>query len=156
MIMRISFGIQGFTISKAEPCGASCPYGHPGWNRRTYKPRPPGCAPQRRSAAPFSSEKSRCWRSRRPEKRSVFFLSEGQRTHAAHAVLANHLAGPDPWRVQCHFLPGGLAIHEDLLGTAATHQDGELGFEVILGDGCACLLRANCMVTPRAMPRGMM
>ena len=36
--------------------------------------------------------------------------------------------------------PGGHAVHKDLLGAAAAHEDGELGFEVILGDGVLVFL----------------
>ena len=69
------------------------------------------------------------------EEDLLFLLAKGQGAHAAHPVLANHLAR----QVRCPFDvisgAGGLAVHEDLLGAAAAHQDGKLGFEVILGDG---------------------
>ena len=67
------------------------------------------------------------------EEDLLFLLAEGQRTQAAHAVLADHAAGEVGCRLDVIAGAGGHLVEEDLLSHAAAVGHGEAGFEVFAG-----------------------
>src|SRR5579863_3504525 len=66
------------------------------------------------------------------EEDLLFLLAEGQRAEAAHAELADHLAGQIGGALDVVAGAGGHLLEEDLLGDAAAHQDGKLRLQVVL------------------------
>ena len=56
------------------------------------------------------------------EEDLLFLLAEGQRTEAAHAVLADHAAGELGGVLDVAAGAGGHLVEEDLLSHAAAHK----------------------------------
>jgi hypothetical protein len=73
------------------------------------------------------------------EEDFLLLLAVGERTEVGHTVLADHLAGEFGGADDVVAGTGGLASHEDLFGAASAHEDGELGVEIVLGDGVLVL-----------------
>ncbi len=63
----------------------------------------------------------------------LFLLAEGQRTEAAHAVLAHHAAGEVGGVLDIAACAGGHLVEEDLLSHASAVGGGEIGFEILAG-----------------------
>ena len=63
----------------------------------------------------------------------LLLLAEGERSQAAHAVLADHAPGQIRSRLNVAARAGGHLVEEDLLGHASAVCDGQIGFQILLG-----------------------
>ncbi len=67
------------------------------------------------------------------EEDLLFLLAEGERTEAAHAVLADHAAGEVGCRFDIAAGAGGHLVEEDLLSHASAVGRSQAGFKILAG-----------------------
>ena len=83
------------------------------------------------------------------EEDLLFLLAVAQCAEFAHAPFADHLARDVGSALDVVAGAGGHLVHEDFLGDAAAHEDGELIFEIILARAVFVFDAATAWSRPR-------